>query len=297
MNSFASTAAMRESDRPIMRRVRLLPAVLARIRWMNTSSSVGSTSVQRHGSRRNGAIAFSSAARSVPLTCSACAERGDHLDARLAGELARQPVGARPFGLEGDEAAIARSARPPVPRAIRLAVEDVGDVVAALGLVHVVGRDQHGDAARRRARGSRPRNRAAPAGRRRRSARRAAAAWARAASRRPARGAASSRPRAARRAACAGPASPSLSSASSTRSRDAGRGVDAGDEGQVLLDRQVLVEREALGHVAGLALDRAPLRAGSRARAPALRRCRASAARTASAGWSSCPSRWGRGSR
>src|SRR5581483_1830304 len=31
--------------------------------------------------------------------------------------------------------------------------------------------------------------------------------------------------------------------------------VDAGDEGEVLLDRQVLVEREALGHVAGAALD------------------------------------------
>ena len=61
-----------------------------------------------------------------------------------------------------------------VPRATIGAVGDVDDTVTAFGLVHVVGRHQHGHAVWRRARGSRPRIRAAPSGRRRRSARRAA---------------------------------------------------------------------------------------------------------------------------
>src|SRR5437879_153712 len=38
--------------------------------------------------------------------------------------------------------------------------------------------------------------------------------------------------------------------------RDIVEAIDAGDEGQILLDRQIFVEREFLGHVAGLALDR-----------------------------------------
>src|SRR3982750_345666 len=42
-----------------------------RIRWMNTSSRLGGTSLQRHGSLRKGSIAASSLARLVPLTWSA----------------------------------------------------------------------------------------------------------------------------------------------------------------------------------------------------------------------------------
>src|SRR5262249_24932299 len=41
--------------------------------------------------------------------------------------------------------------------------------------------------------------------------------------------------------------------------RDPVEAVDAGDEGQVLFDREIVIERELLGHVAGLALDRGGL--------------------------------------
>ena len=127
--------------------------------------------------------------------------------------------------------------------------------MAALRLVHVMGGDEHGDAAARRARGSGPRTRAAPSDRRRRSARRAAAAAGRAAGRRRARAAASSRPRARRRAASRASVRPSCSSASPTRALAVGHAVDARDEVEVLLDREVLVEAEALRHVADAALD------------------------------------------
>ena len=73
------------------------------------------------------------------------AERRGHLDARACRQLAAQPVGARPLRLEGDQAAVGDHL---VAGAAgdQLAVEDIGDLVAALGLVHVVGRDQHGHA-------------------------------------------------------------------------------------------------------------------------------------------------------
>src|SRR5690606_11795392 len=48
--------------------------------------------------------------------------------------------------------------------------------------------------------------------------------------------------------------------------------IEPGDEGEVLLDRQVFVEGKALGHVADLALDRAPLRQDVMAEHPALSR-------------------------
>ena len=50
--------------------------------------------------------------------------------------------------------------------------------------------------------------------------------------------------------------------------------VDAGDEVQVLLDGQVLIEREPLGHVAGLALDRLALAAEIQAQHRSLARVR-----------------------
>ena len=116
------------------------------IRWMNTSSRVGSTSVQRQGSWRTGRDRRFERLAVGAADVERRAERRHHLDARLAGQLARQPVGAGPFRLESDQA---RSRDQLVGRAARdqLAVEDVGDVVAALGLVHVMGRDQHRDAA------------------------------------------------------------------------------------------------------------------------------------------------------
>ena len=100
------------------------------------------------------------------------------------------------------------------------AVGEIDDALAALGLVHVVRRDQHGEAFARPCRGSGPRTRAAPWRRRRRSARRAAAASAGAARRRRAPGAASSRPRAARRAGRArGPSAMRAMIASTARRR------------------------------------------------------------------------------
>ena len=52
-----------------------------------------------------------------------------------------------------------------------------------------------------------------------------------------------------------------------------GEAVDAGDELQVLLDGEVLVEAEALRHVADVALDLVALGAGCRSRAPCRGRC------------------------
>ena len=52
---------------------------------------------------------------------------------------------------------------------------------------------------------------------------------------------------------------PSVASVSRTAARGVGQAVEAGDEVEVLLDREVLVEREPLGHVADLRLDRAAL--------------------------------------
>ena len=74
-------------------------------------------------------------------------------------------------------------------------------------------------------------------------------------------------------------------------------GVHARDEVEVLGDRQVLVEAEALGHVADLALDGARHPGGCRSRASCPRLRRARAGRTASGWSSSCRCRWGRGSR
>ena len=77
-----------------------------------------------------------------------------------------------------------------------LAAVDQRQLVAVLRLVHVVRGDEHGDAARRRARRSSPRSCAATPGRRRRSARRGTGSAARAARRSRAPGAGASRRRA-----------------------------------------------------------------------------------------------------
>ena len=183
------------------------------IRSMNTSSSEASTRLPgaAPASSRYGAIAASSAARSRPETCrlvpngatmstpGRCASSAASCGELCAGHRRRWRDAGCCDHL--------------VDRAVRqqLAIGDVGDLVAALGLVHVVGRDQHGEAVARRARGSRPRTRAAPWDRRRRSARRAAAAAARAGCRRRAPAAASSRRTARRRAGPRGRSRPSRS--------------------------------------------------------------------------------------
>ena len=175
------------------------------IRSMNTSSSEASERVQVSvGSlaigRDRGFERRLVAARDVQ----ARAERRHHVDAgrvrrarRRAWSACAVPPRSRCRWRD------ATAAITSVDGAVReqLAIGDIGDLVTALGLVHVVGRDQHGEPVARRARGSRSRIRAAPWDRRRRSARRAAAAAGSAACRRRARAAASSRPTARRRAA------------------------------------------------------------------------------------------------
>ena len=93
------------------------------------------------------------------------------------------------------------------------------------------------------------------------------------------------------------PCRPSRSMAARASPGGIGEAVDARHELQVLPDGEVLVEAEALRHVADVALDLARCRCGCRSRAQCRGRCRASAGRTACAAWWSCPSRWGRGSR
>ena len=120
MNSLASTAMMRESGQAASCRLVLGVVPRRRIRWMNTSSSVGCdlgpavrvAAVGRDRRFERRAVGAADVQR--------LAERRDHVDARLAGELARQPVGARTLRLEGDQAAIAAISSSPVPRAISL---------------------------------------------------------------------------------------------------------------------------------------------------------------------------------
>ena len=217
-------------------------------------------------------------------------------DARRVAQLRGQPVGARPGGDEGDQAGLLDDL---VGRAARhqLAIGDVGDLVTALGLVHVVGRDQHGDALGGVGMDLVPEG--APrlgidAGRRLVEQQQLAA---RAARRRRAPAAASSRP-------TGDPASwfwrvarPEPLERVVDALLQPVEAVDAADELEVLADGEILVEAEALGHVAGLALDRLALAHEVVAEAGAAAAVgRQQAADHAQASWS-CPSRWGRGSR
>ena len=118
------------------------------MRWMNTSSSAGGISRQtRSGARTPGRDrAARGPAGSVPLTCRVVAERRHHLDAGPSAQ-ARRPAASSPgpsaCQVTRSDAAITSST---VPCGQQPAVGDVGDAVAALGLVHVVGADQHGHA-------------------------------------------------------------------------------------------------------------------------------------------------------
>ena len=194
------------------------------------------------------------------------AEGDDLLDARHRA----QPLGQARRGRGPRTANVVRPWRGDdlAHRALRHqpAVGDVGELVAALGLVHVVRADQHRDAVRREAvqlfpefaprvgvdaRGrlveqqqSRPvqhargeREALLPAARQR-----------------------------ARRAGRARPSRPRSSIARSTAARAIVHLVDARDEVEVLADRQVFPEREALRHVADVALDRRRIACGCRSR-------------------------------
>ena len=268
---------------------------------MNTSSRPGSTSAPRRSpcSAISGASAASSAARVGAGDVQRRAERRHLLHRRhrraAARRARRRPVAGRPTRSTSDWLAITSRA---VPCASSLPFEDVAELVAALGLVHVVRADEHRDAARgelvqlvpeiaarlridaggrlveqqqlrlvQQARGER--QALLPAARER------AGELVRARSARPSRCERSHRPRCARRS------SPYMRATKS----------------QVLADRQVFPEREALRHVADVALDRLGFARGCRSRGTCPRRCRASAGRTACGSTSSCRCRSARGSR
>ena len=178
------------------------------------------------------------------------------------------------------------------------AFEDVREPVAALGLVHVVRRDEHRDALRRRARGSGPRSRGAPSGRRPPSARRAAAAagWCsmQAASDRRCFQPPDSWPASWSRRA---PKVRARRSPRRTTLRAVRHAVHPRHEIEVLADGEVFPQRKALRHVADLALDRVGLADHVEAEAGAAAAVRRRAGRTASGSTSSCRCRWDRESR
>ena len=74
------------------------------------------------------------------------AEKGDMLDAGLAFELRQQAAHVAPLDHEGDQSrllddVVHRAARDDAP------LIDIDDAVAAFGLVHVMGADEHGEPA------------------------------------------------------------------------------------------------------------------------------------------------------
>ena len=111
---------------------------------MNTSSSDGSlfcqckfaaVAIRRDAGFQRGMVAAGDVQRG--------AERRHHVDAGLAGELGGKPVEV----VAGDVPGRQRRLRDHLlDRAVRqqIAIGDIGDLVTALGLVHVMGGDQHG---------------------------------------------------------------------------------------------------------------------------------------------------------
>ena len=112
---------------------------------MNTSSSRGSTS--RHDSSSNCGDCDRGFQRSAIRAgdMEGAAEYGRRFDARHAAQRARRGVDILAGRLEGDEAGVPRDilAR---PLHDDMPVGEIDDAVAALGLVHVVGGDQHREA-------------------------------------------------------------------------------------------------------------------------------------------------------
>ena len=123
----------------------------------------------------------------------------------------------------------------------------IDDAVAALGLVHVVGRDEHGHALGGHVVDQVPEFAARLRRPRPRSARRAAAASAGAGCRRRAPSAASSRRKARRASWSARSARPMRSMHSRSRRSRARHPVDVGEKVQILPDGQVVVQAERAG--------------------------------------------------
>ncbi len=223
---------------------------------MKTSSRLGSPRCQRCAPSAflAEAIALSSALLVAPADMQLGAERRHHVDAvahlQLLGE--RVQVGAR-----DDPGAQARLRDHLIGRAAgqQLAIGDIGDLVAALGLVHIVGGDEHGDAF-----GGQPVDLLPEL-----SPRLGIDAGGRlveqeqlrltAGCRRRAQAAASSPRRACRQAGRRAVESPSRATASFAAPPWIGDAVHAGHELQILADGEILIEAEALGHVADVALD------------------------------------------
>ena len=134
------------------------------------------------------------------------------------------------------------------------AVAEQEELVAALGLVHHVTRDEQASAARRRAGGRDPRGRGAAPGRARRSARRARAARARRAAPRRAILARAGHRRAGRRHAPRSRSSATVSTTSSIRAPLVAE--QPGEVAQVLAHGQVGIDRRRLRHVADAAPQR-----------------------------------------
>ena len=191
--------------------------------------------------------------RSVPLTCSVVAEGRGHARPPASRAARRASASAPSPSTRWRASAIDHLADGAVGE--ELAVGDVGERVAALGLVHVMRGHQHRDALVRRARGCCSQKSRRASGRRPRWARRAAAASARGSDTRRARGAASSRRRACPRAGPARASGRAVERAVDGRSRSV-TVVHARDEVEVLAIDQVLLEAELLRHVADVALDR-----------------------------------------
>ena len=183
-----------------------------------------------------------------------------------------------------------------VPRATTLAVGDVDDAVAALGLVHVVGRDQHGQAAGGELVDLVPE--LAPrlgidAGGRLVEEQELRLVHDAGGERQPLLPAAGQR--AGELVLAVGQAELRQRPVDMFGARR--QVVEPGDEVEILPDRQILVEGEALGHVADFELDAVGLGRDVVAEAGAAARRRVSATRRSCGSWWSCPSRWGRGSR
>ena len=118
---------------------------------MNTSSSRGSTSCQTSVPvARASAIACSQRrARSSAGDMQRAAEHRRGLDARRAAQPARGDVDARPGRLEGDQGRQSRDDLAARPCTTMRPFGEIDDARAALRLVHVVGRDQDGQAVAR----------------------------------------------------------------------------------------------------------------------------------------------------
>ena len=222
-NSLTIIAHRREQGEPAAAHAQLSRALLHQVDEHVLERRRRSRCQVSPGAPRKGAIAASSAAPSVPLTCSVapngatistpgCAAQRPRHARRRPCRSAYQVTRPEPRDHLGDRC----------PAVEQLAVGDVGEAVAALGLVHVVRGDQHGEPV-----GGEPVDlvpELAPrlgvdAGGGLVEQQQLGLVQDR---RRPAPGAASSRRRARRRAGPGGRVRPSRSSASSHRARGAG---------------------------------------------------------------------------